>query len=190
MGVIIGYIGSYLAGAATSALAYFIKRWWEGTPEKERIDEIAKLLSLHKDLKGKPGDLNELTKFKAELLSGSVERIRNEKEVIDEIGSALTSQLEMNFHAANQQELAQLELTNLANLLRTKLSDAELEALQRAQDTWEIYADAQAKFASMIVEGGSMQPLMYHSELRDLAVQQAAKIKQEIKQRSDLLAKD
>ena len=68
--------------------------------------------------------------------------------------------------------------------LAQALKDEELGCFEKVQSSWKSFADQQAGFASLVAMGGTMQPLLRASEYRDLAIERAAKLKDQLRVRS------
>ncbi len=59
----------FLAGIAAAAAGYILKRWIEGTGAKEKVQEVADLVRLHKEMKGENVSLEAVQKLKDEITS-------------------------------------------------------------------------------------------------------------------------
>lgn len=105
--------------------------------------------------------------FMNRLIGQSEAFVENAVEVV-----GMITQLELNGEAAKRAEVAKLQMEHALIALEQSelLSDAQKDALKAAQETWMIYADAQAKFAAAQFERGSMAPMVYSSELESVTI--------------------
>ena len=60
------------------------------------------------------------------------------------------------------------------------LDKTKLETLIKAQNSWKIFREKQAEFASSQYKGGSIESLIYYSELERLTVERTASLQSEI----------
>jgi uncharacterized protein YecT (DUF1311 family) len=176
----------FVAGIAAAAAGYGIKRWWEGQSFRERLQEATGLAALKQHL-DQGGSLGSLEELKAQLRARRSAQEETELEVLDQIELEFRTQLEMNLHEGYLLEIAEKQLEYLSGALIAKLDERERSAFEMAQEAWRVFAHRHAEFASLIVEGGSMQPMMHAAELKALTVERAGQVKQEIKQRQELL---
>ena len=188
----------FLLGIVVAVLGYFLKRWWEGQSLSERIQKFTDLLRLHNELSDANISEQALSELRKDIFARDKWRRRDEEEVLNKIGAALREQIksesgdeielrtqsEMNQYAFHLVDLAEREMNYLANALRDKLDSDELVHFEKVQSCWKAFADQQAEFASLVVAGGTMQPLLRASEYRDLTIERAAKLKNELRTRS------
>jgi uncharacterized protein YecT (DUF1311 family) len=192
----------FLAGIAAAGAGYILKRWIEGRGAKEKVQEVADLVRLHKEMRGENVSLEAVQKLKDEITNRNRTRSRDEAEVLErieaaarnsdptfEIGNVLQTQAEMNQYAFHLADLAERELKYLEVALEGRLDDAEGEAFKKLQKAWRKYAEAQAEFVAAPSIGGSIYPLERSSELRALIIERAAKLKDEIRQRAEDFAR-
>jgi uncharacterized protein YecT (DUF1311 family) len=188
----------YLLAIATGVLGYFLRRWWEGRSLTDRIQKFTDLLHLQNELAESNISEQVLSELRKDIFARNKWRRRDEEEVLNKIGAALRehvnterdenpelhTQSEMNQYAFHLADLAEREMIYLADALRVKLDTDELESFDEAQKAWKTFADRQAKFASLLAAGGTMQPLLMATAYRDLAIERAAKLKDELRVRS------
>jgi uncharacterized protein YecT (DUF1311 family) len=188
----------FLFGIVVAVLGYFLKRWWEGQSLSERIQKFTDLLRLHNELSGANISEQALSELRNDIFARNKWRKRDEVEVLNKIGAALREQIktesganpelrtqsEMNQYAFHLKDLAEREMNYLVNALKDKLDSDELAQFETVQSTWKTFADQQSEFESLVVAGGTMQPLLRASEYRDLAIERAAKLKSELRLRT------
>lgn len=175
----------FAAGIAVAVAGYLIKRWWEGQTFRERLQEATGLAALRQHL-DKGGSLESLEHLKRQLRARRSVQEEAELEVLDEIGLKFGNQIEMNLHQSFLLQLADKHMDFLSEVLSSKLDEREQAAFEAAQAAWTRFAQRQADFASLIAEGGTMQPMVHSAELEALTVERAGRIKQEIRQRQEL----
>lgn len=170
-----------LALPGVAGIAYFFKRWYEGTAFSSQLDKRAKLLAIRKDLTAEGLTIADLDKFEGEL----TKRRKNIHQIEDEVVAELADQRDGPRPGETQGELnilagADLEISQalLAKALRElEMHCEDLPLVQSAQKAWEKYAKAEAKYRASYCEGGSMHPLIYCSELESLTVARIADVR-------------
>jgi hypothetical protein len=185
-------------GIVVAIIGYFLKRWWEGQSLSERIRKFTDLVRLHNELSGANISEQALSELRKDIFARNKWRRSDEEDVLNKIGVALRekiktegsdnpelkTQSEMNQYAFHLADLAEREMSYLANALKDKLDNDELKQFEKVQSYWKTFADQQAEFESLVAAGGTLQPLLRASEYRDLAIERAAKLKSELRLRT------
>ncbi|MEJ2375807.1 MAG: DUF1311 domain-containing protein, partial [Pseudolabrys sp.] len=188
----------FFLGVVVATLGYFLKRWWEGQSLKERIRKFTDLLHLHNELADANISEQALSELRKDIFTRSKWRRYDEQEVLTKIGNALRehvsaerdenpefhTQNEMNQYAFHLADLAEREMNYLVDAVKAKLDADELDSFDEVQKAWKTFADRQAEFASLLTAGGTMQSLLRATAYRDLAIERAAKLKDELRVRS------
>lgn len=91
------------------------------------------------------------------------------------------TQMELNRDAAAAYKKADKELNQVYNQLVAMLNEKEKARLVKAQRAWITFRDAHAHFSAGMYEGGSMQPLMHATAMKEVTMQRIEQLKQEIK---------
>jgi uncharacterized protein YecT (DUF1311 family) len=183
-----------ILGALFSALAYMLKRRFERKPTLESLDIKAKLLLLHKEMQTQgltPQDLSnlemELTE-KPRAIQRHAQRLEKVARPVLERkpeGDFLT-QAEMNARASENLETAKLQMEQVLDELEPLLDEAEMNALKRAQTAWESYCVEQSEAAAASYRGGSIQPLIFLSELERITVDRTARLQADLDEQRKL----
>jgi uncharacterized protein YecT (DUF1311 family) len=184
-------IATFLLGIAVSICGYFLKRWWEGQSGRERIQEVVQLASIQKELSRGEVTLEALSKLKDEINERALSSQKYQQQVVADIGNKLDdyepqSQAEMNQYSSHLADLAEREMRFLAGALEPFLTESEIAAFKSAQSAWKKYATKQADFESLEWEGGSMRPLIYWGAYRQLVIERAASLKEELNKRNQI----
>jgi uncharacterized protein YecT (DUF1311 family) len=89
------------------------------------------------------------------------------------------TQSEMNIDAANRLHAREQELESLVQSIQAEMSlmDGEFEALQAAQEKWLAYRNAHCDFETLRHEGGTIRPLLWGSEARELTEERLSQLK-------------
>lgn len=103
-------------------------------------------------------------------------------QAIEKHGKHFVSQSEMNRFAADSAHTAKDELSSVVEQLEKLLDPERVALMHKSQKAWEEYARAQADFSSSEALGGSMRPLLYHSEFESLTRERIARLRQELSQ--------
>ena len=195
-GYFVDAILTFLLGIGVAVAGYFLKRWWEGQPTKESIQETVQLASLHREMKSGNFTFDALAALKNQIKSRAASSVRFQTEIFEGIERAATekeaaraveyepySQQDMNQYAFHLADLAERELEFVTRSLKDRLSESERSAFDAAQKAWKKFAQKQSEFESLEMEGGTAQPLLHASALRLMTVERAAEVKEELNRR-------
>ena len=122
------------------------------------------------------------TKQKASIVSPSM--VSPEADVMADVPSYWT-QGAMNVRAAAAAQLANAQLASALSEYSTVLPPEEAEAFVVAQSAWEQYRSAQVNFEAQQVAGGSMEPLIRHSEEEAITLKRVAEITAMVERRKE-----
>lgn len=176
-------LGLIILGACITVAGFFAKRNIQRDSEKETLELQAKALALHRDLKSEGLGVDDLVAIQRDFTSRRHRTRQREDELIkkgDEAAvapTAATSQRGMNRIAAASLEAAQAGMKKAIVELGLYLSEHG-EELQRTQEAWKNYAEAQAELWAVGSKGGSIYPLLYCGELERLTVQRTAELQE------------
>lgn len=180
-------IGLVVLGGLLTGIGYLLKRRIERKPVFDTIEKHQKLLTLNKEMRDQKVSLSELRRLEEAILNKEkatehyTQTIKEELKVDTAFDNKeFITQAEMNEQAYQSFKRADAKLRNVLNSIEAYLDKTELETLKKAQATWEVFREEQAEFASNQYKGGSIQPLIYYSELERLTVERAASIQSEI----------
>jgi len=180
-------IGLVILGSLLTGIGYLLKRHIEQKSIFDAIEKHQNLLTLNKELKEQKVSLSELRKLEEAILNK--EKVAEHHSLILKkelkTGTALEcdefiTQAEMNEHAYQSFQRADTKLKNVLTSIESYLDKTELETLRKAQDSWKIFREKQAVFASSQYKGGSIESLIYYSELERLTVERTASLQSEI----------
>jgi uncharacterized protein YecT (DUF1311 family) len=137
---------------------------------------VGELEALERFARGKPAEgrlalqaiVDNATRPPETHLSGSVDT--------HSAGEVPMSTSQMRAQAWRDFERVEAELREVEDSMIGLLTDDEQAALRKTQACWREYRDEQAKYASLIVDGGMMQPLFEASERIDLTQQRTAEL--------------
>lgn len=193
-GFVLGFVADLLRSVFMPASTEWINHFIPSARRKANVEENILTLSIMEKLKsvGKDPDLvkyarGDAAQFMSVLASQQEAFVENAIEIID---STYMTQAEMNAEAGRRANIAgrQMERAVIALERSGWISAAQTVALEEAQERWEKYAHAQAKFAAAEFEGGSMAPLVYASELESATVSRTGELKrmlEEMRERCD-----
>lgn len=180
-------IGFVLLGAVVTGVGYLLKRWIERRPVFDEIEKQHKLLSINKEMREQRVSLADLKKLEEAILNKSklteryVTSIKKEIEIELQLDNKeFITQAEMNERAYDEFNRADDKLKTIIRSLDSHLDKTEIESLRKSQDSWEIFRKEQAEFAAVQYKGGSIQPLIYYSELKRLTIERAASLQSEL----------
>ena len=100
----------------------------------------------------------------------------SERDCKDAVSTA-----EMRTCANELYEAADVELNQVYWQLASRLSDKRREKLRAAQQAWITFRDKNATFASSVVEGGTMYPIMEVMELTTTTKQRTEQLRAHLK---------
>jgi hypothetical protein len=180
-------IGLVLLGAAVSVVAYFGKRWIEGSTHNETLDKHKKLLEIHKQMHVQGLDVDSLRKLETQLF-GKANAIRMHTSELTDKREPLISdrdvedltQLELTKRASERFESAKVQLQEVIAGIDAHVGDNESQALMNSQRAWEAYSVDQAMAATSSYDGGSMWSLVYFSELESLTIERTARLQAQL----------
>lgn len=176
---------------------YLIKRRIEGARHAESIDKAAKLVALHAGMKEQGLTPESLMDFEKQLTMRRSKLRAIEDAVVIEVESKqhnpafdsnteqdeFLSQVDMNEIASESLRVAQYVLDSTLDIVQDEMSESQVKAIWATQRNWKKYAEAQAELVASLVEGGSMQPMIYASELERITIQRIAELEDYIKSR-------
>jgi len=173
----------FILGGILTGIGYLLKRYIEQKSVFDEIEKHQKLLTLDKGLKDHKISLSELRKLEEAILNKEKAAERNSLILKEELKTSTAlecdkfiTQAEMNEHAYQSFQRADTKLKNILTSIEASLDKTELEILRKAQDSWKIFREKQAVFASSQYKGGSIESLIYYSELERLTVERAASL--------------
>lgn len=180
-------IGFIALGAIISAGAYFFKRKIESKPDLELLDKHQKVLDVHKKMSEQGLDIESLNTFgqllttKSKSLQDHVQGLQTESAShLVSSPSEHVTQMEMNQLALESFTRSSEKLASVLSELKNKLEPDQVRLYETSQSTWEIYSKEQASAVASMYQGGSIYPLIYHSELETLAHERIARIQSEL----------
>lgn len=182
-GFILGFIADAFRSVFMPASTEWINRRIPSARKKANVEENILTLDIMEKLKslGKDPDLvkharDDAAQFMTVLTSQKEAFVETAMEVID---STFMTQVEMNIEADRRADVAskQMERAIIALERSGWMSEAQIAALKETQGKWEKYAQAQAEFAAVEFEGGTMAPLVYSSELESATVSRTGELK-------------
>lgn len=180
-------IGFLFLGGLLAGLGYLLKRLIEKKTVVDAIDRYQKLLSLRKEMAEQKVSLVDLDKFQAFLQKKSVvaesyaQSLKSEANTFaKETRKESLTQAELNEHAVDSFRLSDAKLRVALATLESLLSHEERDALREAQATWEKYRSKQGEYAAKQYEGGSIEPLIFYSELESVTLARIAVIESEV----------
>jgi len=180
-------IGFAILGGLLTGIGYLLKRQIEQKSVFDAIEKHQNLLILNKGLKDQKVSLPELRKLEEAILNKEKATEHHSLILKEELkaGTALEcdefiTQAEMNERAYQSFQQANTKLKNVLTSIESYLDKTELETLRKGQDSWKIFREKQAEFASNQYKGGSIESLIYYSELQRLTVERTASLQSEI----------
>lgn len=177
---------------AAGLIGYLGNRWIQRASFSERLDRSTKLVGLRKAMREEGITSKDIDDLEDEFSQRRAKRRaiedRVEQELPEEEADILTpmTQVEMNVHARNRLEQADLVLDRISMEYRDLLPESAVAEFDRAMEAWSTFADAQAFVESTIAEGGSMQPMLHAGERERLTVQRAADLREQVEFRRSL----
>lgn len=180
-------IGLIVLGGILTGVGYLLKRRIERKPVFDAIEKHQKLLSLTKEMRDQKVSLSELKRLEEAILNKEKATEHYTQTIKEELkidvafeNKEFITQAEMNEQAYQSFKRADEKLRTVLKSTESYLDKTELELLKKAQDAWEVFREEQAEFASNQYKGGSIQSLIYYSELERLTVERAASLQSEI----------
>jgi len=180
-------IGLVILGGLLTGIGYLLKRHIEQKSAFDAIEKHQNLLMLNKELKEQKVSLSELRKLEEAILNKEKAAEHHSLILKEELKTdtalecdEFITQAEMNKHAYQSFQRADTKLKNVLTSIESYLDKTELETLRKSQDSWKIFREKQAEFASSQYKGGSIESLIYYSELERLTVERAASLQSEI----------
>ena len=169
-----------LGAAATAVLGgagWLIKRWLERRSPAARIEEARSLTMLHREMQESGATLEMIEHLKDSLLQRRKNQEKYEGEILEFMRQDFRTQTEMNIHAGYLLDLAQVKLRHAAAEYASMLDADRSSLFEATQNAWEVFVEAQARFAASIVDGGTMYSLVYAGEKEELTIQRAASVR-------------
>ncbi|HPK31715.1 MAG TPA: lysozyme inhibitor LprI family protein [Ottowia sp.] len=166
---------------------YLLKRRLEKQPENEAIDQYTKLVDLQAKLQSNGTTIDSLNKLRSEMLGQEADAAMNLANRYNAVARRLVAdverieyrsmqlpsnakaeraeltQLELNALAARAAREADDELTAVVLELTQRLPGESAASLHHSQSLWLAYRAEESRRAGLVVEGGSMQPLLEHT---------------------------
>ncbi|RUW70905.1 MULTISPECIES: lysozyme inhibitor LprI family protein [unclassified Mesorhizobium] len=176
-----------------AVLGYFGMRFVERSALGERVGHVARLVDLKAKMDQSGINLEDVNDFESRpffskprlrQLEDAVEKVVDPRTPSD-IAQSLTRRFQIaGLTQADMNQQAYSSLAGAEALLRAVLDEVEqqipveqLEGLRATQDNWMKYASGQASLAASLVEGGSMQPMIYAAERERLTSQRYAELR-------------
>lgn len=174
-------------------VGYFGKRFVERSALGERIGHVTKLVELKANMDRSGIELEDVNDFESRLFF-SKPRLRQLEDAVEKLvdpktPSEVAQRLTKNFHIegltqADMTQSAYSSLIGAEALLKAVFEELGQEmpadqfaTLKATQDTWAKYVHGQASLAASLVEGGSMQPMIYAAERERLTSQRYAELR-------------
>jgi uncharacterized protein YecT (DUF1311 family) len=177
-------IATSLTTAVVGGVAYLIRRRIEGSSGASQLERRSKVLALHKELKTEGMTISDLDRLEDELSRRRKVAHRIEDQVAAELAQQRNwqpapgqSQAEMNILGGADLEISRAMLARAVLELEMHHGSSGVELLRAAQEAWEVYANAEAKFGASMFEGGTAYPTIFLSELERLTVSRVAQIR-------------
>jgi uncharacterized protein YecT (DUF1311 family) len=184
---IIEKIGFIALGGIISAVAYLLKRKIESKPDLELLDKHQKVLDVHKKMSEQGLDIQSLNTFGQMLTAKSVSVQSHVQGLQTESATYLVSspnehvtQLEMNQQALESFTRSSVKMSNIYDELKNKLYSDQIPLYESSQSSWLKYSKEQALAVASMYRGGSIYPLIYHTELETLVHERTARIQSEL----------
>ncbi|MDO6612280.1 lysozyme inhibitor LprI family protein [Shewanella sp. 1_MG-2023] len=184
---IIEKIGFIALGGIISAVAYLLKRKIESKPDLELLDKHQKVLDVHKKMSEQGLDIQSLNTF-GQMLTAKSASVQNHIQGLQtESATYLVSspsehvtQLEMNQQALESFTRSSEKMSNIYDELKNKLDSDQIPLYESSQSSWLKYSKEQALAVASMYRGGSIYPLIYHTELETLVHERTARINSEL----------
>ena len=184
---IIEKIGFIALGGIISAVTYLLKRKIESKPDLELLDKHQKVLDVHKKMSEQGLDIQSLNIFGQMLTAKSVSVQSHVQDLQTESATYLVrspnehvTQLEMNQQALESFTRSSVKMSNIYDELKSKLDSEQIPLYESSQSSWLKYSKEQALAFSSMYRGGSIYPLIYHTELETLVHERTARIQSEL----------
>ena len=186
---------------------YLLKRRFEGKPASEKIEQYNHLADLQERLDKGGMTIGDLKKLRAQVFNDEADNALQVAERYTAVAQKLVSgaediehknattenseladdadwgrkltQLDMNILSQEKASEANNELTATILDLMQRLSPAKAAALQRSQDFWEAFREAEAERESQAWEGGSIRPLMVNAKYEVMTRERIAALQSE-----------
>ncbi|UVK56343.1 DUF1311 domain-containing protein [Mesorhizobium sp. AR02] len=174
-------------------IGYFGRRFVEKSASGEQVSHVTKLVELKAKMDQSGMDLEDVRDFESRVFFNKP-RLRQLEDAVEKVvdpntPSDVAERLSQNFQIsgltqADMNQSAYSSLVGTEALLKTVFDELErdmgadqFESLRATQDTWTKYAHGQASLAASLVEGGSMQPMIYAGERERLTSQRYAELR-------------
>jgi uncharacterized protein YecT (DUF1311 family) len=184
-----------VVGIIAGLAGYFGRRRIERHGDTEKLERTSRVLDIHERMQRANLTPEALRELEGDLLTQRAARLHKieidiKSEISTDISAMLSpsepeesepiaTQAEMNESALETSKAAR---RNLDQTLASAMSNRDLPdtlklRIKDSQRHWEMYAEAQAKVVADIYSTGSMQPMVYYTELDRLTIMRAAEIK-------------
>jgi uncharacterized protein YecT (DUF1311 family) len=177
-------------GAGLVFAFQLLMRRISGEAATEKISRTSDLLDVREKLTRQGTSLEELHNFEDALLSKVRERRKIEDRLTSELANseqhdptAYMPQQAMNRYQAHRAAEMSSKLDGTLVELDGYLTDKEKQQLRKAQAAWARFRKAQAEYASLVWDGGSMQPFAYWGEHTSMSIERIAALEEEISER-------
>lgn len=181
---------------ALGAIGYLGRRWLTGQAVIEDQESVERAVKLQKLLDEEGLSLDEARalrdKFRAsrggftqaEADTIAAKLAEAEERENETLGSFESGQIAfedttigMQIKATAELEILDASLEHVVNQLRSNCSESHLQSLEKAQQAWSRYRDANADLASFLAEGGTLAPLLFTVNQIDLTEQRIKEIR-------------
>lgn len=183
---IAGFVAGFLVDLSRSvflpATTDWLNKYIPSARKKANVAENALTLEIMSKLKelGKDPALakhsrDEVGTFTAIVTSQKEAFVNHQVEVVD---STYMTQGEMNEEAVRRADVAERQMKQARIALEKSglMNEAQLAALERAQDRWQEFARARADVVAAAFEGGTMAPLIWWSEMEAATISRAGEL--------------
>lgn len=189
-----------------AGVGYLARRRVEGKREAEVADNAHKWAKLHREMHESPPTVDDILKLKAAFMdkkqgpheAADEQTIQVEANEAPEWmffgyelsdwererakeGAGLWSQLELNEQAAKAAKLVDDNLSAACEQLSRHLSANEQASFDAAIEKWRDYRNAQATYAGLQYEGGSIAPMVYWSEYFSTTKAKLGSVKEDLR---------
>ena len=175
-------------------IGFLIKWYLERRADFLQIEKYERLLTLREKLnKNKISleDLKEIEKYilgKREKIEYNIKKVTLELKNINEFEKIpkFHTQAEMNEYAINSFKRVEEKLDFIIKKLKQYLDKERILLLEEAQEVWLKFREKHADFVASQYKGGSIQPLIYYSELERLTIERIASLQSELEELENL----
>lgn len=174
---------SALFAAVGSAVGYLFRRRIERTRESEELEKLHKTADLHRKLRDQQISIDELRALRGQVIQKELqaatataqyfvyraERLASAPaeaavSYLSSTGSPDGNQAEMNAYAAEQFQLADVQLQEVIAAKRAAMDAETRRAFDDSQAAWVAWREVESLLEGRVWEGGSIRPLMVASK--------------------------